>query len=586
VGERVTESGPPASNDDPAANWDDRKRAALARHRAGYPAEAEPVYRDLLRSAPDDADLHHLLGVVALQTGAAARAIDWIEKAIALDGDKAEFFNSLGAARGATGEPTAAEEAFREAIARDPGFADARFNLGAVLAEQGRRREAEAIYREALERAPDHLGALNNLGVLMKEDGRRDDAVEIFRRAAEIAPDDVDTLYNHAESLERLNRRDEAARVVAKLLEIAPASPGGNIIAGALARHAGDFDDAAAHLRRALAETTEPELRIAAHFDLGHTLDRLGQADDAFASFETANRLDEETDAVRGIDRDEYRRELDRDRAWFTETRLAGPSVGIDHGDESPVFLVGFPRSGTTLIERMLDAHPDLFTTEESSPLEYLKQRLVSRGTYPDCLDAPSARTVERWRGIFGTYCDNRFGARGQGRRLVDKLPLNITNLGLIGTVFPNARIVVSLRDPRDVCLSCFMQRFEPNKAMVNFTSLASTVELYADVMGFWLHCRAHTRLAWLEYRYEDLIADYEGTIRKILGFLDVPWHDAIRDYRSAAAGRFISTPSYEAVVEPIYPRASGRWTRYRAQFEPHLAALRPFAETFGYEPD
>ena len=561
-----------------------RFEEALSLHRGGQPDLAEPVYRDLMERYPEDAELNHLLGVVCFQSGDPSAAVAWVEKAIAIDDGEAMYFNTVGAALSAAERFGEAETALRRGLELDPDFADAAYNLGNALFGLGRLDEAEAAFQRAVELDSSHVDALNNLSALLKGSGRRGDAVEFLRRAAALAPGNADVLFNLAESLERLNLRDEAARVVADLLAVSPESSGGNILAARLERHKGDYQAAARRLRALAARALEPEFGIRARFDLGQTLDRMDAADEAFAEFEAANRLSEEATPLARVNREAYRKRLERDRAWFTAERLeAAPAAREDA--PGPVFLVGFPRSGTTLIEQMLDAHPDLATTGERSPLDRLRQMLEAEGRYPRCLEDASPAEFDGWREAFAGFSGEVLGERWAGRRLVDKMPLNIADVGLIGYLFPEARVVTSLRDPRDVCLSCFMQQFDLNQAMSGFTGLETTVELYARVMESWLHYRRHTRVAWMEYRYEDLVADFEGVVRSILDFLGLPWRPEILDYRQAAVGRDISTPSYESVVEPLYARANGRWTRYREHLAPHLATLAPFVEEFGYEP-
>ena len=172
------------------------------------------------------------------------------------------------------------------------------------------------------------------------------------------------------------------------------------------------------------------------------------------------------------------------------------------------------------------------------------------------------------------------------GRRVVDKLPLNLVDAGLISLLFPDARIIVALRDPRDAVLSCFMQDFRLNDAMAAFLGRASTAGLYHAVMSLWLHYRTVLALPWMEYRYEDLVADFEGTVRDLLSFVGEPWDPVVLRYREAIPGRAISTPSYAAVTSPIHGQAVERWRRYADWLAPEAAVLAPYVAAFGYPQD
>jgi hypothetical protein len=165
-------------------------------------------------------------------------------------------------------------------------------------------------------------------------------------------------------------------------------------------------------------------------------------------------------------------------------------------------------------------------------------------------------------------------------------LPLHIVELGLINVIFPEARVIVALRDPRDACLSCLMQHFTPNAAMVNFANLDHTTELYERVMDLWLHLRDVITLPYLEVRYEDTVADLESQARRMLEHLGQPWDDAVLRHHEQAADHVISTPSYAAVSEPVHRRAIQRWRNYETHLEPYLDRLTRFIEAFGYDDD
>jgi len=560
---------------------------ALQRHRAGRPDLAEPVYLDLIKREPENAEIHHLLGVVNYQKDNPDQAMDWVEKAIALDDAEAKYANTLGSILLGAGRLAEAETVLRTAIKLDPAFAEAHFNVGNALRALGRKGDAETAYRRSIKLEPGNVDALNNLGGLLKDAGRREDALEFLRPAVAAEPSNESALFNLTDCLERLSLLDEALAAAEKFLAVAPTSPAANILMARLERRAGNLDAALSRLEKVSESVTDSVTLNRVHFAIGQILDLLDETERAFEAFGEANRLVEVDMGERVAGRNAYLRSVERERAWFTPARVARSLPATPSADiNSPIFLVGFPRSGTTLFEQILNAHPGLMTTGESSPLAHLKNELRASGNYPDFLETATEEDVAGWQGMFHDWVGETFGGKLAGKRLVDKSPLNILDVGLIGLIFPNARIIVSLRDPRDVCLSCFMQQFQPTDAMSIFTSLASTVDFYSQVMGGWLDVRGHTPVAWMEYRYEDLVADFEVVTRRALEFLEVDWDDAVLEYRSAAVGHDISTPSYQNVVEPLYSRAHGRWRRYQSHLAGHLAVLDPFVSEFGYDID
>jgi hypothetical protein len=235
----------------------------------------------------------------------------------------------------------------------------------------------------------------------------------------------------------------------------------------------------------------------------------------------------------------------------------------------------------------MLDAHPAVKTLEEKDAIDVVRRRIHAMpGGYPDALATLSAGELADLRGLYWAEVAGHLGGAAASALLVDKMPLNSIEAGLIHRLFPRARFLLALRHPADVVLSNFMQAFKPNAAMVQFGSLAAAARFYAGVMALWQQYRRVLPLSVLTVRYEDLIADVEGETRRILAFLDLPWSADVLAYRERAEARPIATPSYHQVVEPVYRRAVGRWRNYRPFFEEAdaLSPLAPFIAAFGYD--
>jgi hypothetical protein len=245
--------------------------------------------------------------------------------------------------------------------------------------------------------------------------------------------------------------------------------------------------------------------------------------------------------------------------------------------------MLGFPRSGSTLLDQILNAHPDIETLEEKPILETVEYGLGSE--YPDALATLRNADIADLRAEYFSALDQHIsGSRDLSKTYIDKLPLNTARVGLIHRLFPQAKIILSLRHPCDCCLSGFMQTFQPNPAMASFLSLERAAGLYAVTMGLW---RQYTEVLPIDYhcvRYEDIVADFEAEARRIIDYLRLPWTDDILNYREKMKGRRIATPSYHQVNEPIYRRSIERWRNYEEQFEKVLPVLSPFIDYFGYE--
>lgn len=252
----------------------------------------------------------------------------------------------------------------------------------------------------------------------------------------------------------------------------------------------------------------------------------------------------------------------------------------------APAFVVGLPRSGTTLLQEILQSHPHLHTLDEVDPARAaLRELLASRGDqtpYPTCLEGLGPADwahlrEEYWRRVDGLGLPPH-------QLLIDKLPLNLVRLDYLSRLFPDSREVVVLRDPRDSLISFYFQDFTPNTAMVQSVDLLRSARMYAQVVKIWVQRREQLAVPWKAVRYEDLTRDPEAWVRELLDFLGASWVPDVLSPQLRAQ-RALSTPSRYDVARPVYRTAVGRWRRLHAQLEPVLPILEPAALALGYEP-
>jgi hypothetical protein len=251
-----------------------------------------------------------------------------------------------------------------------------------------------------------------------------------------------------------------------------------------------------------------------------------------------------------------------------------------------PVFLVGFPRSGTTLLDQILASHPEITTLEERDTLIDSATALIRPDVTFESWATLGDGDIERFRQLYRQQVQAGLLGAPMKRVFVDKLPLNAVFLPIIHRLFPTAKIVLAVRDPRDVVLSCFQQRFGMNAAMFQLLRLDTAARYYDAVMGLVRVSRATFPLVVHEVRYESVVADFDGTVKGLLDFLELSWDEAVRSYAETAKARAIGTPSASQVVQPLYTTAQGKWRNYRAFLEPVLPVLAPWVKAFGYEAD
>jgi len=513
-------------------------QAALARRDfAGAKQAAEQVLRD----RPSDAAANQILGLVALEQGDATAAKSFLQRADKAAPGQPHILNALGIALRRTGDVTEARRAFSRAGER--GLIDGWRNLGNLEALAGDAAAAANAYERALKLNAADVASLAGLA----------QAKELLH--------DLIAARTHAESALAIDANNEIATLT--LAQVA-----------ARERNWTEAEAAATRVARGARSATNKALAWGV---IGDVRDKQNDAASAFAAFSEANRILLPLHAAHLAESQmPYHPDgVERMKAFVEATDFSG---WVLDDQDAPVFLVGFPRSGTTLLEQVLSAHSRLVCIEER---EHLALAAGDVAADPSKLASLTEAQIE---GIRQAYWKRVRSETKVGDRLVvDKLPLNIIFLPLIRRVFPGAKILFALRDPRDVVLSCFQQRFGMNAAMVQFLELNSAAAYYDKVMSLGLLCRQRLGLDVLEVRYEDVVADLESVARSVTSFLDLPFEEAMLSPAETARKRNINTPSPRQAVEPIYTRSVARWKRYETELAPVLPVLNGWADRFGY---
>jgi Flp pilus assembly protein TadD len=557
----------------------------------------------------DSPELHRLKGYVLQSQERFGEAVACYERIVAADPADWEIWNNLGNARLSAGDLPGAIDALARARQLRPGLAPIQLNYAMSLAAAGRLEESLLPYREAARLEPGNPVPQLELGKLLTHLGRPAEALEPLGRAAALAPGEVEArlelgrayaglgeldlaeaAYRRALDLwpelalawlelgivlERGNRLDRLGALLAQA-EANGVAPGEIAYLRALRlREEGRIEEALEMARQAPAEV-EPARRALL---IGRLADQAGDSAAAFEAFRQANAIAAEEPAAARADPQGYCRRIAALTELIGADWYEGWSPAAAGDRAAPVFLIGFPRSGTTLLDTVLMGHPEVAVLEEEPLLERVSEALGGFERLPGLEPAE----IGRLRALYFDALDRLVPAAGAGI-VVDKLPLNLLAAPLIHRLFPEAKIIFAQRHPCDVVLSCFMQSFAINDAMANFLDLGDAARLYDLVLTFWERCRDVLPLEVHIVRYEALVEDLEGEARTLLDFLGLTWHPAVLDHQRTAAGRgTILTPSYSQVIRPLYREASGRWQRYRAQMAPVLPLLAPWALRLGY---
>jgi tetratricopeptide (TPR) repeat protein len=597
--------------------------AANAERALGRPRAAVPLYQQALQIEPRSREARNNLANAFLELNQCADAVRSYQLALELKPDDAAVLCNLGNALRQLGQLPEAIACSQRALALAPDLSMAHNNLGLCLAGLGRREEAVASYREALRLNPRYVEALNNLGNALRDLGARREALSLYRHAVELEPQRADSLCNLGVALLESRRVEEGTASLRAALVLHPEHTSAHLGLAAALRLQGSFAEAEASCRAVLARepnsadalallgelcadrgqfaqaqelleralALDPDCataygslaaqrrmskddtrwlkgaeallakplplahQISVRYALGKYFDDVGEYAAAFRSYQEANELSQRLGS--GYDRAKLTRSVDQivrlcDAAFLRQAQPACPSP-------LPVFIVGMPRSGTTLTEQILASHPAVFGAGEVRFWDGAFATVETQG----------AAAV---RGVAQEYLARVQTRAGAALRVTDKMPANFLYLGLIHAAFPRARIIHMRRHPLDTCVSIYSQNFFNVSPYAN--DLGNLAHYYGEYLRIMDHWRAVLpAAALLEIPYEELIEDQEGWTRRMLEFIGLPWDAQCLNFHQTE--RVVITASKWQVRQKIHSASIGRWRNY----EEHLAPLRHLAE-------
>ena len=581
---------------------DGHNNLGLALAAQGRNADAVMQYERALVLNPNHASALGNLGSSLADQGRIADGIACLERALLLNPNHAEVHNSLGVALVKQGRNADGIAHYERALTLNPRLASAHANLGVTLVEDG--KFAEAITR--LERAqtldPEHPDIHNNLGVALIAQGRIADAIAHYERALALSSDHANAHGNLGTALVEQGRIADAMPHLERALAKNPNHADVHNTLGNISKHEGKFDDALAHYEKAIAirpdygqaylnlseiksfRRGDPELEtlealagresladvkaMNIHFALAKALEDSGEYPRAFEHLRRGNALKRAQ-----IDYDEAAAQslFERTSAVFTGN-LLGRYQGAGDPSTVPIFVLGMPRSGSTLIEQILASHPQIHGAGElpdfDAATDSETDSEVNAAEFPECAAAFDDVTLRR----IGQSYLNRLPALADGRiRIVDKLPGNYFNIGLIRLALPNARIIHTLRDPMDTCVSCYSKLFTfGHHYTYDLAELGRFYRCYTELMAHWRSVLPPD--AMLDVAYEDVGDDIEGQARRLIDYCGLVWDDRCIHFHQT--GRPVKTASSVHVRKPLFRSSLQRWRRYESELAPLLQEL------------
>jgi tetratricopeptide (TPR) repeat protein len=541
---------------------------------SGRAEEAMGCYRRVIELDPRSADAHYNVGLCLASLGRREEAVANYERTLELEPRHAEALDSLGMAWRELGERRRAEALHRRALEIDPGRPRSHHGIGSVQLERGRVDDAAASFRHALDLEPAHVAAHLGLAAALRQQRRVAEAQSICERALALAPRSAEALWLLGELRSDLGAFSEAQELYRQAIEIDPSFPSA-FSSMALQRKmtAADAPWQAA-VEGLLAREQPLSHAIGLRYALGKYFDDLGRHDEAFRHYRMANELTKRYGAV--YDGEKLTRRVDKLIATFDAPFVSAPlrAPAAASVSERPVFVLGMPRSGTSLAEQILASHPAVFGAGEISFWD----------------DAFVAHDPHGWAGEAGAkaisaiadgYLARSAQAPAEALRVVDKMPANFLYAGLIHAVFPRARIIHLRRHPIDTCLSIYFQNFLNAAAFCNdLEHLAHYYREYVRITDHWRAVLPAT--AFLEVPYEDLVADQERWSRRMLEFIGLPWDPRCLEFHRSE--RVVITASKWQVRQSINAASVGRWRNYERYVGPLGSLLREPADAAGID--
>jgi tetratricopeptide (TPR) repeat protein len=525
----------------------------------------------------------------ALHTGDIAHAAELAEAALKRGNPHPMLLNLAAWRREEAGDYAGAHDLLSKALTLAPGDVMVLGAIGAVMRKEGRLDEALVVLDRVVTVAPTHAAAWLERGYTLEALRDAPGAAVSYGQALAIDPQLAPALGRLADAAAKRGQTAEALALATRALSHQPHDVAATCALATVEIEAREGAEAERRLTDLLATGIRGDDRTRALTLLGDALDRQDRPQAAFACYDEAqaNFRSVYTSALGpGTGRPSHQQYIEKITAQVAAApaRSALPTVDpVDGEAATHVFLIGYPRSGTTLVENVLASAPNVVALEERDTLADVDDVLVmDDGTMPD-LDALAPAHVTALRTAYWQRVRN-YADDVAGKIFVDMNPLGGTKLPIIARLFPSAKILIMRRDPRDVVLSCYRINFTPSPAAWAFSELTEAAGHYAALMQLTEICRDRLPLAFHTVRYDRLVTDFDSTVRGMAAFIGIEWTDAFRDFDRTAQARGVQTASVTQVRRGLYD-GRGQWRRYATQLSPALPILAPWVARFGFEP-
>ena len=558
---------------------------ALKAQKEGKNLEAIKFFEKIIKVEPNHFQTNFFLGNLYAQNDNFKHAIKFLSKAQSLNPKMPDVHNNLGMIYLQLGQLDKATISLNRAIEIKPNFAAAFCNLGLVNNKLGKIEEAINCYKKSIGINSKDGISYFNLGNLYKEINNIINAEKFYLLSIKANPKFFDPYNNLLDLYERTNKRDKLIERIKSAEAIFKNNITLKLVKGKDLFNLKKFRETIESLGNfnfGKSEIIKEQSRIVI---LAKSHDQIGEFEKAFKYFEKANEISLNINN-KFFNKKKTLKIIEKRTNFFKDNKVKNwKQFNSKSKESSPIFIIGFPRSGTTLLDTILRSHPLIEVIEEKPIIEnWIKEIQKEVDSDLKYLHNINENSAQKFRKMYFDLRNKNIKKNNGKKIYIDKMPLNIIHAGEILRIFPDAKFIMALRHPCDCVLSCFMQSFKMNDAMSNFFNLEDSANFYDSVMKIWQLYINTFSINQYTVKYEDVVTNFEKSINNILDFLEVAWSkNILKFYKTAPVDRLINTPSYDQVNKPIYKKSLDKWKNYKDKMQNVLPILNRWMEKYNY---
>jgi len=551
----------------------------------GFLQQALSESSQMLERFPNSIILYNIAGASNSGLMQFDDAIESYKQVLKIKPDYAEAYYNMGVALKSKGNPEAAIDSYKQALKIKPNYAEAHNNMGNALTDKDDLEGAIDSYKQALKIKPNYAEAYYNMGVALTNKDDLEGAIDSYKQALKIKPDYIGVYSNTCEAYEKSNKLAELSEVISRAKAELKEFTDDLLLYEALYYFRSNNYE---HSEKLISLVNIDQLNLIRRPKFLQLKAKLHHYQknykSAFNSFAEMNHSVINSSDYKGNEAQVFFDELlNRSQQLKNIVETPYSQSLTELSIDTPTFLIGFPRSGTTLLDTILRTHSKIDVIEEKDMLSKAQLHLGNKLSIVDIENLTNVELANAKEIYFKEM--EKFVSTKSGGCVIDKLPLNIIDVPIIHKLFPTAKFILVLRHPLDSILSCWMQLFRLNPAMSNMVELDRIVDFYGEAMTILELSEKRYSLNVHRIRYEDLVLDMKSEVSNLLRFIELDWENELENYQETAMRRgIISTPSYSQVIEPLYKTASYRWEKYRKSLEKYFVKIEKWTTKFGYE--